>query len=314
MKRNDDTRRITFGEIANTLSQNLNSVDGRRAAELSGFARVRQAKAVQLAREEKRLTEKYGANDARVQAVAAQRATNAVIVADVEREAVRAQTPVPTPDENAWIVHGHVFSSDRAPQAERVLTLHDANGKSLIDTQARTDRSGHFVLCVTRRQKTDDGQANVTRGPALNLSGEATAPNTVRVYLHVSDIAGKLLHRDTHEFTPALGQVDYREITLSDDPCAQKPPGGKPGTGGGRGDGGRPNETPREPPSTEPSTQPYVGNPATRELHDMQKVTKRCKLDAIKPNARVYFANTAEAEKAGYDYCAFCFGKEKSKR
>lgn len=313
MKRNNDTRRITFSEIGNTLAQNLGSVDGARAAELTGLARVRQAKATQLAREHTRLTEKYGANDARVQAIAAQRATNAIVVANIEREALRAQTPMPAPDDNAWIVHGHVFGPDRAPQAERVLTLHDANGKPLIDTQARTDSNGHFVLCVTRPQKTDDGQDNVTpgatRGPALNLSAQATAPNTVRAYLHVSDIAGKLLHRDTHELTPALGQVDYREITLSDDPCAQKPPRGKPDTGGGT-----PNETPREPPSTEPSTQPYVGNPATRELHDTQKITKRCKLDAIKPDARVYFANTAEAEKVGYDYCAFCFGKEKSKR
>ena len=119
MKRNNDTRRITFSEIGNALAQNLGSVDGERAAALTGLARVRQAKATQLAREQARLTKKYGANDARVQTIAAQRATNAIVVANVEREALRAQTAMPTPDDNAWIVHGHVFGPDRSPQAER---------------------------------------------------------------------------------------------------------------------------------------------------------------------------------------------------
>ena len=58
----------------------------------------------------------------------------------------------------------------------------------------------------------------------------------------------------------------------------------------------------------------YAGNPATRELHDTEKLTKRCNFDAIDPNVRVYFDSLAAAEKAGYDYCAYCFGKAKSKR
>lgn len=298
MKRSKDTRRITFGEIGTTLAQNLTSVDGERAAQLTGLARVRQAKATQLAREETRLTEKYGATDARVQAIAAQRATNAVIVTNVEREALRAQTPVPAPDDKAWIVHGHVFGPDRQPQAGRVLTVHDANGKSLLATQARTDTNGHFVLCVTPEKQGGDTLAKKT--------------DSEHGYFHVSDIAGNVLHRDTQALTPVLGQVDYLEITLSDDPCAKRPGRGRGDDGGGKGDPPPTPPTPPTPPDT--AVQPYVGNPATRELHDMKKITKRCKFEAIKPEERVYFANTEDAEKAGYDYCAFCFGKEKSKR
>ena len=313
MKREAPNRRITFSEIGNALSSGLGAIDADRARELNGLARLRGIKDAQLEREQTRLTERYGENDARVQALAARRAVNTLLIADIEHAARRAQMPAPAPDANAWIVHGHVFGPDGSVQADRVLTLHDADGKQLLDQQARSDDSGHFILCVTA-QTLKDPETGATRAAGMRFDNAAGAANTLGVYLHVSDIAGKTLHRDMRELQPARGQVDYREIILRDDPCGQRPPRGKPDTGGSRGDGGDKKETPRGPEADRTPTQPFVGNPATRELHDTQKITKRCKLDAIKPDARVYFANTADAEKAGYDYCAFCFGKDKSRR
>lgn len=61
-------------------------------------------------------------------------------------------------------------------------------------------------------------------------------------------------------------------------------------------------------------TQRYVGNVLTRELHDTQKLTKNCQFDEIKTYQRVPFTSTEEAEANGFDYCAYCFGKEKSRR
>lgn len=58
----------------------------------------------------------------------------------------------------------------------------------------------------------------------------------------------------------------------------------------------------------------YVGNSAKYELHDSEKLTKQCNFDAIRESHKVYFDSTAAAEKAGYDYCAHCFGKKFSKR
>lgn len=60
--------------------------------------------------------------------------------------------------------------------------------------------------------------------------------------------------------------------------------------------------------------QRYIGNVLTRELHDTQKLTKNCQFDEIKTYQRVPFASTEEAEANGFDYCAYCFGKEKSRR
>lgn len=58
----------------------------------------------------------------------------------------------------------------------------------------------------------------------------------------------------------------------------------------------------------------YLGNASTRELHDLKNATPRCQVDEIKPEHRVAFKTEKEALAAGYDYCAYCFGKEKSKR
>jgi len=58
----------------------------------------------------------------------------------------------------------------------------------------------------------------------------------------------------------------------------------------------------------------YVGNSAKFELHDSEKLTKQCNYDAIREDRKVYFDNTADAEKAGFVYCVYCFGKKMSER
>lgn len=58
----------------------------------------------------------------------------------------------------------------------------------------------------------------------------------------------------------------------------------------------------------------YLGNSRIREVHDLEKVKKQCQIDEIAPDRQVYFRTEREAVAAGYDYCRYCFGKQKSKR
>ena len=58
----------------------------------------------------------------------------------------------------------------------------------------------------------------------------------------------------------------------------------------------------------------YLGNAKTTELHDVENETGGCQLDEIRLDRRHFFASTEEAVGFGYDYCAFCFGKELSER
>ena len=58
----------------------------------------------------------------------------------------------------------------------------------------------------------------------------------------------------------------------------------------------------------------YLGNVNTRELHDQQKLTPMCRIDAISIDRRYYFSRIEDAQALGYDFCAYCFGRAASKR
>jgi hypothetical protein len=85
----------------------------------------------------------------------------------------------------------------------------------------------------------------------------------------------------------------YREIILDGDGCECLPPGGKP----------VPEKEGR-----------YLGNRKSFELHDLNNTKPGCQLDEIKDSQRESFTSQKAALAAGYDYCAHCFAKGKSKR
>jgi len=58
----------------------------------------------------------------------------------------------------------------------------------------------------------------------------------------------------------------------------------------------------------------YLANTSTTELHDRNHATLLCQIDEIRPDRRYYFASAKEAVAAGYDYCAYCFDRERSRR
>jgi hypothetical protein len=69
-------------------------------------------------------------------------------------------------------------------------------------------------------------------------------------------------------------------------------------------------------PSPEPPTgaKRYLGNAASRELHDLARVTPMCRISEIGRDRRYYWARIEDALALGYDFCAHCFGRERSKR
>ncbi len=58
----------------------------------------------------------------------------------------------------------------------------------------------------------------------------------------------------------------------------------------------------------------YLGNSDTREFHDMLNKKPGCRIEEIRSDHRVHFLTEKEATDMGYDYCACCFGKAKSRR
>lgn len=71
------------------------------------------------------------------------------------------------------------------------------------------------------------------------------------------------------------------------------------------------NLTPGRPLAQETVTR-YLGNSRVGELHDLENETHACQVDEIRIDRRHYFPTIEEALNLGYDYCAFCFGRELS--
>lgn len=198
----------------------------------------------------------------------------------------------------------HGFVSDTELQFLKGYTVRlagasDTGGKS--ERSATTESDGYFSITVKAKKKSsgisamDETQAILvariselfgmtgrTAAAATEAAADSSNTETAEASVEILDPNGQRVHQDPIPVILNGGSV-YREYVID--------------RKGGRSD-----------------TQRYAGNPATCELHDTEKLTKRCNFDAIKPNVRVYFDNTAAAEKAGYDYCAYCFGEDKSKR
>lgn len=114
------------------------------------------------------------------------------------------------------------------------------------------------------------------------------------VYIRVMNAAKAQLFVDEEPLVPEATRVEYREILLDDNQGVCQPPD----------DMTKPEEKPTR----------YLGNSAKREVHDLDKKTSQCQLDEIRSDRRVPFKTKREATAAGYDFCAYCFGKDKSKR
>lgn len=61
-------------------------------------------------------------------------------------------------------------------------------------------------------------------------------------------------------------------------------------------------------------TSRYIGNSRTTEVHDLSNQQQGCYIERIRKDRVKSFRSLDEALKQGYDYCAYCFGKEKSTR
>ncbi|MBL8073015.1 MAG: hypothetical protein JNL29_01515 [Nitrospira sp.] len=195
------------------------------------------------------------------------------------------------------VFHGFVSDHAFAPQhglTVRLIAARDgAKGEPLASTTTNPD--GYFSIPFEResdkKRKGQPAEQNVKSSDRMTerLSRKAAASaatagdgNEVLARVQILDAKAVVIHEDAIPLVVNAGTV-YREYVIE--------------SADGKTDRAR-----------------YAGNPATREVHDTEQLTKRCKFEAIKPNTVVYFGSVADAEIAGYDYCAYCFGKAKSKR
>lgn len=292
---------IQQAQVKCELDQTINSADPLRADSLLRLQRVRSAKTKNQERERSRLTGKLGGEHPRVTALQAKIDTNYEVARYLNLESVRARTEVPTVASDDWLVHGRVMNEQREFVPGMKTALYDRSGCPVQTCGSEiTDKTGYFMLTVKnaangarasaeiKKNIVDDAGATKAsdRKTVADTGDKATADKNFEVYLYVLDRNDAIVYRDKRPMTIAAGQVQYLEVVLDDGDVDH-------------------------PPQAETR---YLGNSSTMELHDLSNQQPACQIDEIRTEHRVSFKTEKEALALNYDYCAYCFGKDKSKR
>ncbi len=292
---------IQQAQVKHELDQALKSADPFRAESLQKLQRLRSARTKNQQRERLRLTEKLGGDHPRVMALQAKIDANYEVARNLKMESVRAQTVAPIVEKDSWLVHGRVMNERLEAVAGMKAALYDRSGCPIETCGSEiTDKTGYFNLTIknvakgarataaTKKKAGDDVRAtNATNKKTGDDAGEkATESKNMEGFLYVLDRNDVTVHRDKRPLTIAAGQAQYLEVVL-DDTDVDSP--------------------------AQPKTR-YLGNSHSRELHDLKNQKPACQIDEIRVDHRINFKTQKEALAQDYDYCAYCFGKDKSKR
>jgi hypothetical protein len=186
-------RQITLDEIAKGIDTGLTTADLQRGTALERLDTTRQAKDTSLRREQARLSEKYGADHPRVQAISNKVVINQVFRQQVAVETVRARTEIPIVDQDTWIFHGFVRNLAQQGVPNLTVALYDPGGNRLNNLgQACTEANGYFKV----------------------VSKDANSIGSSAAYVRVLT-GSTFLYAGKDPLLPKLGRLDYREITLS---------------------------------------------------------------------------------------------------
>lgn len=266
------------------------------------YGTVQQAKYQQLKlyqTEAARQTIKYGEASPMVAALKQDAAYTSDLAVNLGAVAQVARVQPPAVAPQGAVIDGRVTDDKAMGRAGMKVELVRANG-TRIETVGVTDVSGYYAL-------------------ALNPAKTTALAKEEAVYLHVTDAGGNTVYRSAEKLDIAPDGIVRQRIAVPAKPVARSSFGSgtvifrAPGAAGaGTAETGTP--VTGTPPPAEPVATRYLGNSVTHELHDLQNQKPRCQIGKIPPERQRYFKTTKEALAAGYDYCAYCFGKDKSRR
>ena len=240
------------------------------------MAKIKRVKLVNVRRERGRLSGKLHTNNALLTQLDQQMSWEhgQMVDARMERDRIRVQRPAR--NQKLWVLHGHIKDADGHPMSKQNVGLYrEENMTGQPVATVTTNKEGYYKF----------DQSWEARQPGKE-GGDAQAIPRDAIYIGVQDAGGDFIHQECRPVRAALGGLSYRDIKV--DVVTR--------TG------------------TENYPTRLLGNSGSRELHDLNNEKKNCFISKIRPDRRIYFRTNAQAQKAGYDFCAQCFGRKASKR
>lgn len=315
MARQHKPRKLARTELINTVQQGFASNDEVRLAGLKGLLKIRTKKAMLREREIQRLDTKYQQKTKRGDIVESRQEANRDLIGGLKMEINRVVTKPLKLNTKSWALQGYVYDRNAVPVPNAKVVLYnldeqevkkvtatttDANGKYVFEYDAKDNEIIDFTeelatLAAIRKsaaqpedvseRTVETERVSVTDRLSPGISEKATV--FARAY-----IGKKKLSADSLPLLPRPGMSHYRDIIFTVMLHEEKHPVS----------------------NQERRATRYLGNSSSRELHDLHNEQVGCNIDRTRFDHSVNFKTDKDALEAGYDYCAYCFGKKKSKR
>lgn len=301
-KKGQETPRVALAQIEDLMKTSGQRGDALRADGLAGLTAVKRAKLIQTRRERTRVALRHGEASEEVARLDRKMAIEHRFLVNTRAEVDRVATPSLERDDKVWQVHGYVRSQDGLARAGYgVALLADTNGRKTL-AETTTDKRGYFNIGFAQKGKetpvsdapdrTDDAKAEDATKDKKRTENDRVARVLAQAlktsaFLGVTASGQSEMMIDERPLHPVAGAIAFRDITVAN----------------AKDDG-----------SVCQLKTRLLGNSGSRELHNLENEKPGCQIAEIRPDHRFYFQSTDQAEKLGYDFCAYCFGRARSKR
>ncbi len=206
-----EQKKFTEDEIIGKIDASFDSVETLR---LEGLEKVRVFHSIKdkaLGREHKRLSGKFGEDHAKVKKISAKIRYNQGLFKDLDVEIEKANIKAPSFDKDSWMVHGLVLDKENSGVKGLTVGFFDGKGRWVKELgYGCTDKCGHFSITYTQKDREEQDNSK-----------------SMKLSLYVSDKNHKVLCKDSRPLYLKIGQIDYREIYLTDEEICTAPEAGR---------------------------------------------------------------------------------------
>jgi hypothetical protein len=205
-----EKKQFTEEEILGKIDASFDKVENLRREGLERIKLFHSVKNKALKKEKERLSAKLGADHLRVKRVAARLQYNQGLFKDLNVEIEKAKIRVPSFDKDSWMVHGRVLDKDKKGVSGLTVGLFDEKGNWVKKLgYGCTDKRGYFYIIYPKNgEEKKEGKE---------------VPESMELFLYVSNKDYKILYKNSEPLFVKIGQVDYREIYLTDEEVCPTP-------------------------------------------------------------------------------------------
>lgn len=213
-----EKKQITNEEVLGKIEHSYDQLEDQRATSLEETRLMRDVKAKAQTKERERLRKKYGDNHPKVKRIDTRINYNQNFRKEIDIQIDHARTKLDPISPNGWRVHGRVFKADGlSPVNDLTISLFDEAGQWVRELGYDcTNEKGFYS--ITYEPEKGRGESKGTLNEEV-ITDKGNEKSDKALFLTVTDEEREIIHQEKEALFFAPGQIEYREIILSEKAC-----------------------------------------------------------------------------------------------